>query len=317
MILFSSPKCRVCQNRHHLRLCADFLRMTVAERRNIVLQKSYCFNCLCLGHTSEWCRSRNRCEVCNRNHHTKLHQDDTRQRRNRQREQNRRSRSRSRTPVRPRSPILPRSPVLPVRQSPPSPTGPLHRSRSVRRRERSSRPSHSNVDRSRPRSISERLSIRSTQHIFLPTALARVLAPGGTDSTRLLLNSGAAQTIILKSLVDRVNLHTTHKEGKEFCTMNLQSFNDKSVKVQITGLVRQHLNTPLPEKTTDKRLAEIYNHIPDLADPNFHSPVSVEILLANDQMSKILKAGLIQTSTNMPIAQSTVFGWTISGACQI
>lgn len=54
----------------------------------------------------------------------------------------------------------------------------------------------------------------------------------------------------------------------------------------------------------------------ELADPHFCKPTNIEIMIGNDQIPMILKAGLIQTSSNMPIAQSTVFGWTLSGACR-
>lgn len=176
---------------------------SVAKRRNLVLNKGYCFNWLCVGHTSEWCRSRHTCEVCCRNHHTKLHMDA-----HKQENHCRRSCNRSITPVRSIGPLT-------FMRRPPQNAGRSdHRGRSKQHRNPSSHNNKSIAENSKT------LSGRSKQHIFLPTALARVLMPEGTDITRHLLNSSAAQTVILKSLIDKVNLRTTHKDGNEFCSTN-------------------------------------------------------------------------------------------------
>lgn len=196
-------------------------------------------------------------------------------------------------------------------------TSPQSERRTQSSQRRSTASTCSTAKSSRPQSyVSERLSGRSRMHVFLPTALARVLTPRGPEKTRLVLNSGAAQTVLLKGLVERLKLQTTKKDNKEYCTINLQSYNDPSAKIQIIGVVRSQLNTTLPEATTEKKLMSIYNHMTDLADPHFFQPSNVEVMIANDQLPRILRAGLIQISSTMPIAQSTVFGWTISGACQ-
>ncbi|XP_073819582.1 uncharacterized protein [Musca autumnalis] len=144
----------------------------------------------------------------------------------------------------------------------------------------------------------------------------KVLTAEGCDKVRLILNSGATQTLISVKLVERLQLKITQKAGRTFTAINLQSFHDQAVKIHVTGEVRSQLNTSLPESTKDKNLQSLYNHLTDLADPHFFNPVNVEIVIANDQIPKILKAGLIQTSSNMPIAQSSAFGWIIFGGCQ-
>ncbi|XP_073841583.1 uncharacterized protein [Musca autumnalis] len=150
----------------------------------------------------------------------------------------------------------------------------------------------------------------------LKKVAAKVLTAEGCDKVRLILNSGATQTLISVKLVERLQLKITQKAGRTFTAINLQSFHDQAVKIHVTGEVRSQLNTSLPESTKDKNLQSLYNHLTDLADPHFFNPVNVEIVIANDQIPKILKAGLIQTSSNMPIAHSSAFGWIISGGCQ-
>lgn len=50
--------------------------MTVAERREVIKDKGFCFNCLCTAHTRNFCPSRRICVVCERNHHTMIHVDE-------------------------------------------------------------------------------------------------------------------------------------------------------------------------------------------------------------------------------------------------
>lgn len=256
--------------------------MSVDTRRKFVREKGYCYNCLYTSHTREWCRSRQTCNVCNKDHHTMLHvvksgHEKQRQSKNNITQDNKNNRSRQ--------------------QWSPS-------ERNARRRKQTTH------------NVQERLSVRSRTHVFMPTAKARVLSGGETGKTRLLINSGVAQTVILKKFVQRLCLKTTRKNGKEFCIINLQSFHDNSAKVQIAGIIREQFNTPLPASTDATKLKEIYSHIPDLADPHFHNPIDIEIMIGSDQRNKVMKAGLIQTSSTMPIAESTIFGWMISGACQ-
>ncbi|XP_059216885.1 uncharacterized protein LOC131994950 isoform X1 [Stomoxys calcitrans] len=285
----SSQKCKVCQDRHHLRFCLIFNKMTVLERVKVAKEKGYCFNCLCGSHTREWCRSRNACAVCNRNHHTKLHVDGTNE---------------------PKKQAHCNKPYSYQKQS-------SHEFLSSRTQSKTHK---ANSSHQKPKSqaegyqIRQRLGGRSKKHVFMPTALARAITIVGANKTRILLNSGATETVILKSFVKNNQFQTTKRNDKEYCTVNLQSFHDSAVKIQIHGLVQSKFTSPLPEKVQDRILENTYSHLPDLADPHFYHPVNIDIMVGNDELAKVLKAGLIQTASHMPIAQSTVFGWVISGA---
>lgn len=274
--------------------------MTVSERRETIKEKGFCFNCLCTAHTRNWCPSRHKCMVCKRQHHTLVHVDDDTNATNRDHNSRHQVPSGSHTR---RSSINSNCESSDRRRS--HLQSPNHRQRSI-----------ATSIHAQPRSnVSERLSRRSRTHVFLPTALARVLTSQGPEKTRLLLNSGGAQTVILRDLVNRLHLKTTRREGNEYCTVNLQSYHDPSAKIQVIGLVKSNVNINFPKETTERKLQSIYEHLSDLADPHFFNPSKVQIILANDQLPRILRAGLIQTSSSMPMAQSTIFGWVISGAC--
>ncbi|XP_075144670.1 uncharacterized protein LOC142219675 [Haematobia irritans] len=288
------PKCRICYKRHTLRDCQAFYNMDVSKRRQEVKEKRFCFKCLCSSHTREWCRSRKTCMVCNSNHHTLLHVDDH----NKPRRIHQKHASKS-----------------------------SHSTQRLESNRRSSTRLSLNANQSRrhataenygsqraPPLVHERLSRKRKVHVFLPTALARLLTPGGPAKVRLMLNSASLRTYVLRSMVQRYHLPTTRKNGEEFCTLSMQSYYDSAMKIQITGAVQRRLEVATPETTEDKQLQSVYNHIADLADPHFYNPIDIEVVIGNDQISKILLAGLIQTSSSMPIAQSSIFGWVISGA---
>lgn len=270
--------------------------MTVVERREAVKSNGFCFNCLCTAHTRNFCPSRKKCFVCERNHHTMIHADEP----SRSGSSRRLSASTTRSPQRVRHNH--NSPVRKRQSSPP------RRDATVTRSTTSINRSHSH--------LTDRLSRRSRTHVFLPTAIARILTSQGPEKVRLLLNSGEVQTIIHKALVERLQLHTTKRNNKEYCTVNLQSYYDPSAKIQVVGLVKTQLSISLPKATNYLKLKSVYDHLTELADPHFFQPTNIEILLANDQLPKVLRAGFIQTSSFMPIAQSTIFGWTISGVYQ-
>ncbi|KAM7341709.1 uncharacterized protein ACRADG_000323 [Cochliomyia hominivorax] len=65
--------CRICKKNHPLRKCYKFKRMSVQQRRTIVRQHKYCYNCLAHSHRVYRCKSRERCKICVDNHHTLLH----------------------------------------------------------------------------------------------------------------------------------------------------------------------------------------------------------------------------------------------------
>lgn len=228
--------------------------MSVTERRESIKDKGFCFNCLCTAHTRNFCPSRNKCMVCDRNHHTMIHIDETKQKR-----------------------------AFTSRSNPRRPSGNTSSDHSITSPKRhESITSHtfkrSNKQRSK---INDRLSRRTKTHIFVPTALARILTTKGPEKTRLLLNSGETQTIILKKLVNRLHLHTTKRDGKDYCTLNLQSYHDPSAKIQVVGMVRTQLPINSPKTTTEIKLQSVFDHLCDLADLQFFQPENIEIMLAD------------------------------------
>ncbi|XP_073824797.1 uncharacterized protein [Musca autumnalis] len=199
----SVPKCRICKERHFIKSCPTFCAMDVTRRRAEAQQKGFCFNCLCTAHTREWCPSRKTCLVCDLNHHTMLHIDA---------KKSAYSSAKYSTSRRPSSP----------RASPDTNRTKPQQSRSDRKKPNSKhseqKPSTSSATKRHRSNVSDRLSCRAKRHVFVPTALAKVVTVEGCDKIRLLMSSGTTQTLISTQLVQRIQLPTTQRAGKTFAT---------------------------------------------------------------------------------------------------
>ena len=67
--------CILCNADHLLFACTDFKALSVQERWTNVKQHRLFFNCLSKGHGSNSCPSKVRCRICNKLHHTMLHNE--------------------------------------------------------------------------------------------------------------------------------------------------------------------------------------------------------------------------------------------------
>ncbi|XP_045505800.1 uncharacterized protein LOC123702169 [Colias croceus] len=66
--------CPKCQLEHALCHCKEFISLTPQQKNEFVRSNNICFNCLCSGHMVSKCRLRVSCKVCQRRHHSLLHQ---------------------------------------------------------------------------------------------------------------------------------------------------------------------------------------------------------------------------------------------------
>jgi len=73
----TEAKCPACGEKHGLDKCPKFLRMDLAQRREIAHKEGLCNCCLRAGHFGRECRSKKRCGTnnCRRYHHALLHDE--------------------------------------------------------------------------------------------------------------------------------------------------------------------------------------------------------------------------------------------------
>ncbi|XP_058809946.1 uncharacterized protein LOC131675118 [Phymastichus coffea] len=67
-------RCQFCdRSNHDISACEKFQKETSNRRWSFIKRMKLCFKCLGTGHRREQCQSRIICDICQKNHHTRLH----------------------------------------------------------------------------------------------------------------------------------------------------------------------------------------------------------------------------------------------------
>ncbi|XP_055591233.1 uncharacterized protein LOC129743273 [Uranotaenia lowii] len=73
----STSPCHCCLRQHPLHQCPAFQHLSISQRREIVTNKSLCWNCFRANHQARSCKSKFLCRICQAKHHTMLHDHQT------------------------------------------------------------------------------------------------------------------------------------------------------------------------------------------------------------------------------------------------
>ncbi|XP_029167976.1 uncharacterized protein LOC114938272 [Nylanderia fulva] len=68
----TDQKCALCSSGHYIASCPKYLEKTPMQRKEVIISKNLCFNCLG-PHQIKSCRSTKRCRLCHKQHHSTLH----------------------------------------------------------------------------------------------------------------------------------------------------------------------------------------------------------------------------------------------------
>lgn len=277
----TSPNCALCNKSHSIRKCTVFIEKDPQVRFRLAKEHQLCINCLGLGHTSAMCRSKYKCQTCNKSHHTLLHFDSL--------------------------------PSL-------KPGSSTHIDPLVS----SDRPSTnfnttSLVVRGQPK-----------RAVLLSTMLLNVVAHDGSHQVmRALVDSGSQASFITEKSACSLMLRRSHS------SVTISTFNSKNCslvhgKSTITITQSGHL-TPsvcvevlivpsITEQTPQQPIMPgKWSHIVNLslADPLYHTPGEIDILLGADILPSLLLDGKIDGQNGEPMAIETVFGWILMGPVDI
>ncbi|XP_065080794.1 uncharacterized protein LOC135703472 [Ochlerotatus camptorhynchus] len=66
-------QCHACSQKHQLYQCPPFANLSVKQRRELISQRSLCWNCFRPNHQAKICKSKFSCRTCHARHHTLLH----------------------------------------------------------------------------------------------------------------------------------------------------------------------------------------------------------------------------------------------------
>lgn len=300
----NSTICPHCNYQHNLSRCFKFRKLSVENRRTLVNKYQLCYNCLRQNHTLSNCPIDFTCKQCNQKHHTLLHID---------KQSTINSTSSSKAPVADSSCST-------------SLNSGASNSKPVSFHSSTNNITHTHVNSQETNNFFEDaqcFNALSALQTVLPTALVYVRdANGQNHVARVLFDTASTATFINDSFVQRLGLHRTQCTKsisgigdtpagvcKGLVSMKLQSRFNSQNEMQINALVLRKISNLIPSSPIDIRDVNINGF--NLADPNFHNPSKIDILLGAERVFHCL-TGETKFVDNIA-ALSTIFGWVIGG----
>ncbi|XP_054267255.1 uncharacterized protein LOC128989390 [Macrosteles quadrilineatus] len=276
--------CKLCSNAHYIAYCKEFHTKTPDQRKDFLSSNRLCFNCLG-PHLLKECRSQKSCVKCGNRHHTLIHDVVSK-------------------------PFDTSSQIKSTYQTP----NPLNTERKS-----------SNTPQV---SSNHSLPTVNRHTVLLATAQVGVISPKGNNIVcRALIDQGSEISFISEHLVQTLHIERSSSSlsligigGNQSSTtrglvsINIGSTSNDKVICPLTAHILPKLTANLPTMTPGK---SNWHHIKELqlADQDFMTPGSVDLILGADVYGSIILPGLIKGPPLSPIAQSTIFGWVLSGPC--
>ncbi|XP_022180294.1 uncharacterized protein LOC111040631 [Myzus persicae] len=266
-------KCPLCSEHHKLYSCSKFNSMNTTERRNVVIKSKLCFNCLSFGHQVSTCFFPP-CPSCGEKHNSKLHESQTN-------------------------------------------TTNTHA------------PTTSDDDTPQPHATTMYTEIGVTSaenlNVLLATAIVNICDNfGRMHSCRAVLDSGSQLNFVTNSCAKRLNLSmtsnalnivgvsamaSTAKQLQD--TILCSRFGDFKTNIKFYSL--QTIVSALPSQLLIRdRLKMPDNILNQLADPNFHIPGPIDVLLGADIFFDIFYGDKVPLS-NLAVLNRTKLGWIVTG----
>ncbi|XP_039150131.1 uncharacterized protein LOC120284821 [Drosophila simulans] len=270
-----SYRCRVCSGIHPLRKCTRFHKLSVEKRLRAVLINKYCSNCLAHQHSGGDCRSQEGCKKCGGDHHTLLHMHEVLPAPN--------PAALPAPTRRERHPAAPR-PVRISRTPPPAP-----------------------VANNRPRQQQQKAVP------ILPTAIVVLDTGSKTFETGAMIDPCMPVSSIDRSLAAAFRLPITRLGSNEICSVTLRS-RTSTFRLTVVLKIEPSLRIRTPIRALSDAARAKFDGV-RLADERFHRPASISLVLGSDVYANLIQPGFLKIEDGLPVAQNTVFGWTVSGTC--
>ncbi|XP_054729181.1 uncharacterized protein LOC129238173 [Anastrepha obliqua] len=291
-----SNVCAYCSGPHKIYSCEKFRELDLSTKSQFVKQGHICFNCLSSGHYKDRCNSASTCRMCKQRHHTLLHG------------------------------ALQSTTVTAVNN---------YATHSLCAADATSKVSAktcefpASVDVPRVSSClnsSSNPPIAVERVVLLSTALVKVRdCSGNWQPARALFDSGSHASFVTEACVQRLGLPRSTSEvnitgigsaqggrARGEVSLSLSSFSTNQC-FTVKTLILSKITSDLPTQTI---ATSSWPHIRGLflADPHFMKPGRVDILIGMDVMDQLICTELRKGPSGAPMAQLTVFGWTLFGS---
>lgn len=302
----SSSSCPFCSKPSHSPFkCELFQKLSVAQRFEQVKKKNLCINCFSSSHLLRNCSS-GACRVCSQKHHTMLHQS---------------SQDRSLTPSKPPTSAVGSKSSLSSQGNESSPSNQPSHSRSPSTAESQSPSANASTLISTTLVGSSR-SVPAT--VLLQTAVIKILDnQGHPHSARALLDPASQLSLITENLAQKLRLQRYSNRQEIGGVGNSLIVSYQAVLVRMGSRcsdfvadaqchILKKITRELPVRCIDTSPWNIPSNLV-LADPQFHEPGPIDLLIGMEMYYDLLLEGFIKLGPEKPILQNTVFGWVASG----
>ncbi|XP_071579802.1 uncharacterized protein [Temnothorax nylanderi] len=279
----SQESCVICSKSHQVYRCPDFLQLSCSDRLKEVKAKKMCMNCLGKDHFSAACKS-SACRRCHKKHNTLLHSEQEEK--------------------------------------------PTTDTKSDEDASKKSVVMHGTQE-AIPQDTEESSSViylarKPTSCVVLSTARVIVSdVDGNQHNCRELLDAGSQSNLITQELVNRLRLKCK-RQNELISGINRSETNvGKTAKVKIRSMhadyevtieffVLPAITERLPQVKINKKLICLPEGL-SLADSDFHTPGTVDILVGAELFWQIICKDYIQRPKEIPRLQCTLLGWIVGG----
>ncbi|XP_062701712.1 uncharacterized protein LOC134285249 [Aedes albopictus] len=284
----SDTSCDFCSDHHFNYQCSALKQLTTAQRAEKIRSIGLCFNCLRKGHQSKHCPSAKTCQKCSKKHHTLLHADS-----NLENTQDLQANVSDPKSVQDMSASAPTSPTLKTGSS------------------------VSTI-------CSCSKAAQETKTVLLSTAVVHAIDKNDNPyPCRVLLDSGSQVNFVTETMANLLRLPKTKADVPITGINARQSIAREKVSVSFRSRLTEFqatiecLVTPKVTPFVPSTRLDVSDwDVPDtihLADPRFHIPDKIDLLIGGELFFDILKHHRIDLGNNLPTLRATSLGWIVTG----
>ncbi|XP_067636101.1 uncharacterized protein [Eurosta solidaginis] len=284
-----SVECAHCKGPHEVYSCEKFRNLDSSAKSKFVMESGFCTNCLSPDHYKAKCNSLSGCRVCHQRHHTLLHHTTS----------------------------TPNAAAAVT-------TAHFTASQLNTATADSSKSRASALTSSSSNSV-DNPQIQKEKTVLLATALVKVRdCSGSWQSARLLFDSGSHASFVTEACVQRLGLprkassvvvrgigSSQGGRSRGEVLLSLSSY-CSNLCFSVNALILPKITSELP---TQSVAVTSWSHVQGLflADPHFMDQGRIDMLICMDVMDLLLYPEFLKGPPGTPMAQRTVFGWTLFG----
>lgn len=161
--------------------------------------------------------------------------------------------------------------------------------------------------------------IKTNSTLIIPTAILQVKSEDGTyQIVRAILDQCSQGCLVTESTVQSLGLMKIPLDNtisarsgttKYIVRLTLKSRVDPQQRIKLVA----HVIEKVTSLTPSEELPNVGFPFGHLADPEFHIPGEIDILLGAQVYCRVIRNGIHHTPGKYLLAQNTIFGWILSG----